>query len=302
MKLTRTRLIVSIVLLVLVAIILLYVYYPRLSTYYFKINKLLDENHIKPIESTPEYLDMPLHNFYVNTSHNTYLDSMQHLSFASLDAYKFALKSGARFIEVDISTKYDDKGPLVCHGTDQYITTYPLPLKSVLDTIKDNAFHTSDPLIIIVEMFSVDNVTQNAMIVSMFKDAFGDRLLMPYDASKKTNVSFPSMSMRELLNRVVIICRDHDPNLSTIMHDSSQFQNYGDDILSNDGPPPNNISRVYMHGSIQSALSANMDSVDLRSKGYNCIAMNFQTRDSKLYDNLEFFKEQSFIPIKKESP
>jgi hypothetical protein len=302
MKLTRTRLIVAIVLLVLVALILLYIYYPRLSTYYFKINRLLDENNIKPIESTPEYLDMPLHNFYVNTSHNTYLDSMQHLTFASLDAYKFALKAGARFIEIDISTQYDNRGPLVCHGTDQYITNYPLPLNSVLDTIKNNAWHTSDPLFIIIEMFSVDNVTQNAMIVSMFKDAFGDKIVMPYDANKKTNVSFPSMSMRDLLNRVVIICRSYDPNLSTIMHDSPQFQNYGDDSLPKDGPPLSNMSRVYMHGCFYSALSSNMDSIDLRSKGYNCIAMNFQTRDSKLYDNLEFFKEQSFIPIKKEVP
>lgn len=302
MKLTRARLIVAIVLLVLVALILLYVYYPRLSTYYFKINKLLDENHIKPIESTPEYLDMPLHNFYVNTSHNSYIDSMQHLSFASLDAYKFCLKAGARLIEVDIFTKYDSKGPLVCHGTDQYITNYPLPLKSVLDTIKDNAFHTSDPLIILVEMYSVDNVNQNAMIVSMFKDAFGDKIVMPYDVDKKTNISFPLMSMRELLNRVVIICRSYDPNLSTIMHDSPQFQNYGDDSIPTNGPSASDMARVYMHGCFYSALSHNLDSVDLRSKGYNCIAMNFQTRDSKLYDNLEFFKEQSFVPIKKESP
>lgn len=300
MKLTRrTKLIIAIVLLVLVALILLYIYYPRLSTYYFKINRLLDENQIKPIESTPEYLDMPLYNFYVNTSHNSYIDSMQHLSVSSLDAYKYCLKAGARFIEIDISTKDDSKGPLVCHGTDKYITTYPLSLKSVLNTIKDNAFHTSDPLIIIVEMFSVDNINQNTMIVSMFKDAFGDKIVMPYNADKKP-ISFPAIIMRDLLNRVVIVCRNYDPNLSTIMHDPPQFKNWGDDNLpTEEGPHPLTLNRVYMHGCFYSALSHNLDSVDLRSKGYKCIAMNFQTRDRKLYDNLTFFKERSFIPIKK---
>lgn len=294
MELTRVQIVIAIILLVLTILVLLYVYYPRLSIYYFRIDTLLKDNQIKPIESNPEYLDLPLYQFYVNTSHNTYLDSMQHLTRASLDAYKYALKAGARYIEIDISTAYDSKGPIVCHGTDQYITTTSLSLKSVLDTINQHAFHTSDPLIIHIEMFSIENTKQNAIIVSMLKEAFGDKIVVPDD------INFVSMRMRDLLNKVIIICRSYDPALSTIAHDNPQFQNYSDSSLPANGQPLNNMSRVYMHGCLAAAMSVNMDSISLRSKGYNCIAMNFQTRDSKLYDNLKFFKDYSFVPIKKD--
>jgi hypothetical protein len=216
-----------------------------------------------------------------------------------LDAYKFCLKAGARFIEIDISTQNDSKVPLVCHGTDKYITTYPLELKTVLNTIKDNAFHTSDPLIILVEMHSINNADKNALIVSMFKDAFGDKIVMPTNADKKP-ISFPAVIIRDLLNRVIVVCRTYDPILSTIMHDPPQFKNWSDSRLPVDGPHPLTLNRVYMHSSLYSAISHNLDSKYLRSKGYKCIAMNFQTRDRKLYDNLIFFKKHSFIPIKKD--
>lgn len=166
-----------------------------------------------------------------------------------------------------------------------------MKLQDVLNTIKDNAFHTSDPLIIITEIPLLDNIKQNKMIVDMFKHTFGDRIFMP------TSQDFTQYAMKDLLNKIIIIGRFNEPTLREIMHDASTFDNFRDDAPMIATKKEGTMSRVYMHDSIESALSYNLDGNYFRSLKHNCIATNFQTKDKYMYENILFFKDHSFIPM-----
>ena len=84
----------------------------------FKIGKILrtneclnNSNHIifnktiKPIETFKQYLDKPFHEFYINTSHNSYIPCNQNGDIASSEAIKRTLGMGARVIELDCFAK-----------------------------------------------------------------------------------------------------------------------------------------------------------------------------------------------------
>ncbi len=285
----KTSIIIVIILLTIALILILIYYSPKLSPYYFKINNLLYENDINPIEYQKDLLQYPLHRFYINTSHNTYLNSIQHVVPTTTYGYIFALNAGARYIEIDISTK--NGKPEVCHGSSEWNTTTKLDLMDVLNTINQNAFNNSDPLIIHVELLQENNENVNKIIKDMFISVFGNKIYLPTDSD------FTQIPIEKLLNRVVIIGRYNLKYISDIMTDSPFLKNYSSSIseLKEKKKDDNYITRVYPDGNLQGALSKNLDSNEFRKYYCNCIAMNFQTRDRLLYENLQFFKNSSFV-------
>jgi phosphatidylinositol phospholipase C delta len=139
-------------------------------------------------------LDRPLHEYFISSSHNTYLLGRQVAGQSSVEAYISALNRGCRCVEVDCWNGND--GPVVMHGR---TLTSQVSFADVMSTISKYAFvKSSFPLWISLEVHC--SPPQQAMMAQIIKETCGSKLLTePLDPSAE---QLPSPS--QLLNRILI--------------------------------------------------------------------------------------------------
>ncbi|KAI6248498.1 1-phosphatidylinositol 4,5-bisphosphate phosphodiesterase 1 [Erysiphe necator] len=149
-------------------------------------------------QPTTYELDRPLNEYFISSSHNTYLLGRQVAGQSSVEAYISALNRGCRCVEVDCWNGSD--GPVVMHGR---TLTSQVSFADVISTINKYAFvKSSYPLIISLEVHC--NSLQQAMMVEIMIKAFGAKLItMPLDSSSER---LPSPS--QLKNRVLIKAKE----------------------------------------------------------------------------------------------
>ncbi|UZP38247.1 hypothetical protein NXS19_006063 [Fusarium pseudograminearum] len=126
------------------------------------------------IRNTPIYQDMdhPINEYFISTSHNTYLLGRQVATRSKLEGYIEALSKGCRSVEIDC---WDGRNgqPVVKHG---YSLTTSVSFRSVINTIKEHAFVSSDlPLWLSLEVHCCSS--QRDIMAQVMIEVFGSSLI-----------------------------------------------------------------------------------------------------------------------------
>jgi phosphatidylinositol phospholipase C delta len=115
-----------------------------------------------------------LSHYFVNSSHNTYLDGGQLFSRSTSSAIAWALERGCRVVELDC---YDggSKGPIITHGG---TAVRPMLFKDAIAVINDRA-HVASEYPVIVTLENHASRETRAVMAKIMRHTFGDKLWTP---------------------------------------------------------------------------------------------------------------------------
>ncbi|KAJ0341662.1 hypothetical protein COL922a_002101 [Colletotrichum nupharicola] len=178
------------------------------------LQALVEKPHISvPRELTDR--SHPLPEYFISSSHNTYLLAHQLYGSSSAEAYEDTLRAGARCVEIDAWDNPDNKDePKVTHG---YTLVSHIPFRAVCETIRDVVDQEArDPNPAAPILLSLENHCDpegQMRLVHIMKEVFGDRLLSKAVREKghAEQEGDSPVRLEELGNKIVLIVEYHFP-------------------------------------------------------------------------------------------
>lgn len=141
-------------------------------------------------------MTQPLQNYYIYSSHNTYLSGNQLNSDSQCEMYEMALKKGCRCVELDIHDGANNV-PIVKHG---FTLTKAIFFEDVIKTIHNTGFmHNDYPIVLSFENHC--SKAQQEVMANMIEEILED-LVYVIPPTHSTMPTYPSPE--QLRGRIVI--------------------------------------------------------------------------------------------------
>jgi len=194
------------------------------------LQALLDKPHtVVPPELTDR--SRPLPEYFISSSHNTYLLGHQLHGQSSAAAYETALRTGSRCVEIDAWDNDADKNePKVTHG---YTLVSNIPFRAVCETIRDvvdreaaqsanGQGYRAAPILLSLENHC--GADGQRRLVEIMREVWGDRLLSKAVRDKGTGEQEGTgehVFLAELGSKICVIVEYHLPGEAESSSDSS---------------------------------------------------------------------------------
>lgn len=162
------------------------------------------------------YYKHPLNEYYILSSHNTYLKGRQVAGDSSVEGYMKALHKGCRCLEIDIWNNENDSNaePIVNHGR---TFTTGISLSSVLATIKKYAFVASPyPLILSLEIHCSEIAQMH--VIHLLRSSLGTALV-EHPINSETSLPSPD----QLKYRILIKVKKTAGNSNVTVDETGKF-------------------------------------------------------------------------------